>query len=66
MAGYFVVLIASVIFQTLLSSKDGMGVYSAGEPAIAEYLKLSGADHPRPPILLLPGLVSSRLVVSGV
>lgn len=40
---------------------QGSSSFFLGEPT-AEYLKAADAENPRPPVLLLPGLVSSRLV----
>ena len=51
-----------ILFDTFFTTvgQDSASFF-LGEPT-SEYLKSADAEDPRPPVLLLPGLVSSRLV----
>jgi hypothetical protein len=54
----FYVITFNALFYTAGQSSSS---FFLGEPT-SEYLKSADAEAPRPPVLLLPGLVSSRLV----
>jgi hypothetical protein len=52
------IILLNAFFSTIGQSSTS---FFLGEPT-SEYLKTADPENPRPPVLLLPGLVSSRLV----